>query len=181
MKDQFSELRYPSSRLVLTRALIHSRPTRLESVLHQSRPGRQVSRERRAGHARSYSMEEVLSSMRVKSHSQCSLEPQAHLAAPSALCIPAPQPEGAGPGDLGEVALREKDQRSGVKRGSLVYSFVPPTPPHQVAPSPLSRTHCCCQAARKCTKEPWDKPRPGTGGSGGDFRNTPARSVDGCY
>lgn len=57
--------------------------------------------------------------VRVKRHSRCSLEPQAHSAAPSAPCIPALRPEGVGPGDLGEVALRRKGHRSGVKGDSL--------------------------------------------------------------
>ena len=57
--------------------------------------------------------------VRVKRHSRCSLEPQAHSATPSAQCIPALRPEGAGPGDLGEVALRRKGHRSGVKGHSL--------------------------------------------------------------
>lgn len=42
----------------------------------------------------------------------CSLEPQAHSAAPSAQCIPAPQPGEAGPGGLGEVAPSPLSPRS---------------------------------------------------------------------
>lgn len=58
----------------------------------------------------------------------CSLEPQAHSAAPSAPCIPALRPEGAGPVDLGEVA--------------------------RVAPSPSSWSHGSCRAAGKRKEEP---------------------------
>lgn len=47
MKEQFSELRYPqSSLLVLIGALTHSRSTRLESVLHQARPRCRVQRKK---------------------------------------------------------------------------------------------------------------------------------------
>lgn len=53
--------------------------------------------------------------VRVKSHSRCCLEPQAHSAAPSSLCIPAPPAEGADPGDLEEAALQGEGQRSEVK------------------------------------------------------------------
>lgn len=66
--------------------------------------------------------------VKVKSHSRCSLEPQAHSAAPSAQCIPAPPAEGADPGGLEEVALQRKGQRSEVKGHPLTTPSFHPLP-----------------------------------------------------
>lgn len=64
----------------------------------------------------------------------CFLEPHAHSGAPSARCIPAPQPEGAGPGGLGEVVLQKKGQRSEVKGQSLFLRSTPsPSPSRSVS------------------------------------------------
>lgn len=112
--------------------------------------------------------------VRVKSHSRCSLEPQAHSAAPNALCIPALRPEGAGPEDLGEVALRGKGHRSGVKGHSLS------TPPFH--PLPLTdslRLHH--PGASAATWQPGSIRRSRNGGSRSDFRHNPSGGGDECY
>lgn len=119
------------------------------------------------------------SKIRVKGHSLCSLEPQAHSAAPSAQCIPAPQPEEAGPVGLGEVALRERDQRSEVKGRFLS------TPSFHSLPltQSLFLHHLGATAAAsqpEVQQGAASKPRPQKGGSEGDFRYPPARGGDEC-
>lgn len=66
--------------------------------------------------------------MRVKSHSQCSLEALARSAAPNGQCSPLPELEGAGSGDLGEAELGRKGHRLKAKSHSRLLVRSAPLP-----------------------------------------------------
>lgn len=93
------------------------------------------------------------SKVRVKSHSRCSPELQASSAAPSDPCIRAPRPEGVGPGDLEEVALRGKVKSQGSKVIPCLLlrsiSLPSPSPSRSVSiilePQRLPSTRKCCK------------------------------------